>query len=75
MAVGMASSACPSGVIDIVCGTLQVKLFTKDLSSGSSRCIQYGSLLLLPCDFQSQVGKASACNWKNTIRYLDQPLA
>ena len=26
MAAGMASSACPSGVVDIVCGTLQAKL-------------------------------------------------
>ena len=75
MAAGMASSACPSGVVDIVCGTLQAKLFTKDLSSSSSRCIPYGSLLLSPCDFQRQAGKASARNWKNTIRYLDQPLA
>ena len=33
----MASSACSSGVIDIVCGTLRANLFTKDLSSGSSR--------------------------------------
>ena len=75
LAAGMTFSACSSGVIDIVCGTLQAKLFTKDLSSGSSRCIQYGSLLLSPCNFQRQVGKVAACNWKNTIRHLDQPLA
>ena len=64
MTAGMASSACSSGVIDIVCGTLQ-KL------SGSSRCIQYGSLLS-PCDFQRQARKAAARNW---IRYMDKPLS
>ena len=56
-------------------GTLQAKLFTKDLSSDSSRCIQYGSFLLSPCDFQSQAGKAAARNWKNLIRYMDKPLS
>ena len=59
--------------MDIVCGTLQAKLFTTDLSSGSSRYIQ--SLLLSPCDFLRQAGKAAARNWKNPIRFIDQPLA
>ena len=75
MATGEGSSVSASGVVDIVCGTLQAKLFTTDLSSGSSRCIQFGSLLLSPCDFLRQAGKAAARNWKNSIRFLDQPLA
>ena len=61
--------------MDIVCGTLQAKLQTKDLSSGSSPCVLLGSRLLTPCDFQRLAGKASARNWKVTIRCLDQPLS
>ena len=61
--------------VDIVCGTLQAKLHTKDLSSGSSLCILFGSRLLTPCEFQRLAGKASARNWKMTIRYLDLPLS
>jgi len=61
--------------VDIVCGTLQAKLLTKDLSCGSSRCIEFGTLTLTPCEFQREAGKASAKNWKNTIRYRDQPLS
>ena len=75
MAAGKSSSVCSAGVIDIVCGTLQVKLLTDDLSSGCSHCIQFGSLLLSPCKFQHQAGKATARNWKNSIRYQDQPLS
>ena len=75
MAAREVPSSCSAGVIDIVCGTLQAKLITKDLSSGSSPCIQFGSLLLSPCDFQRQAGKAAARNWKNSIRYMEQPLA
>lgn len=75
MAAREVPSSCSAGVIDIVCGTLQAKLITKDLSSGSSPCIQFGSLLLSPCDFQRQAGKAAARNWKNSIRYMKQPLA
>ena len=74
MAARMTSSACSSGVIDIVCGTLQAELFTKDLSSGSSHCIQYGSLLLSPYEFQCQAGKAAARNWKNSIQPLSRVL-
>ena len=59
----------------IVCGTLQVKLHTKDLSSGSSLYVSFGSHLLTPCQFQRLAGKASARNWKMTILYLDLPLS
>ena len=61
--------------VDIVCGTLHAKLHTRDLSSGSSPCVLFGSRLLTPCDFQCLAGRASARNWKVTIRYLDQPLS
>ena len=61
--------------VDIVCGTLQVKLHTKDLPSGSSFCILFGSRLLTPCKFQRLAGKASTRNWKMTIPYLDLPLS
>jgi len=37
---------------DIVCGGLQAKLLTKDLCCGSSRCIDFGTLTLTPCEFQ-----------------------
>ena len=37
--------------VDIVCGTLQAKLHTKDLSSGSNLCVLFGSRLLTPCEF------------------------
>ena len=75
MVTGKSSSVCSAGVIDIVCGTLQVKLLTNDLSSGSSHCIQFGSLLLSPWKFQRQAGKANARNWKNSIRYQGQSLS
>ena len=61
--------------VDIVCGTFQAKLLTRDLSCGSSRCIEFGSRTLTPCEFQREAGKASAKNWKNTIRYQDKPLS
>ena len=73
---GMAvSSACSATTVDIVCGTLQAKLITADLSPGSSRCIQFGSSLLSPCEFQRQAGKASSKNWKNSIRYMGQAIS
>ena len=59
MVAGKVSSVSASGVVDFVCGTLQVKLFTMDLSSGSSCCIQFGSLLLSPCD--SVLGRIGGC--------------
>ena len=37
--------------------------------------MQFGSFLLSPCKFQHQAGKAAARNWKNSIRYHDQPLS
>ena len=61
--------------VDIVCGTLQAKLLTEDLSCGSSPCIQLGSRTISPSQFQREAGKASAKNWKATIRYLNQPLS
>ena len=65
----------PDDVVDIVCGTLQAKLLTKELSSGTSRCIILGGNLLTPCDLQCKPGKATARNWKATICYRDQPLS
>ena len=50
------------------------RLDTKDLSSGSSLCFVWLSLLT-PCEFQRLAGKASARNWKMTIRHLDLPLS
>ena len=65
--------------VDILCGTLQAKLHTKDLSSGTCPCpclcVLFGSRLLTPCEFQRLAGKASARNWKMTIRHLDLPLS
>ena len=61
--------------MDIVCGTLQAKLLIEDLSCGSSPCIQLGSRTISPSQFQREAGKASAKNWKATIRYLNQPLS
>ena len=50
--------------VDIVCGTLQAKLHTKDVSSGSSLCVLFDSRLLTPYgEFQRlAAGKASARN-------------
>ena len=62
-------------LVIIIIITLQAKLLTNDLFSGSSHCIQFGSLLLSPCQFQCQVGKATARYWKNSIRYQGQPLS
>ena len=75
MATRKSSSVCSDGVIDIVCRTLQAKLLTNDLPSGSCRCIQFGSFLLSPCEFQHQAEKATSKNWKNSICYQGQPLS
>ena len=75
MAAGTVSSACSATTMDIVCGTLQTKLITTDLSSDSSHCIQFGSSLLSPCEFQCQTGKSSSRNWKNSIRYMDKAIS
>ena len=73
MAARMAFSACPSGVVDIVCGTLQAKLFTKDLSSGSSRCIQYGSVMpqMVPPKWVPRTicGKLCCYGWSPRTKY------
>jgi len=61
--------------VDIVCGTLQAKLLTKELSCGTSRCVQLDGDLLTPCDLQRKAGKASSKNWKASIRYKSQPLS
>ena len=74
MATGKSSFVCSDGVIDIICGTLQAKLLTNDVSSGSSRCIQFGSLLST-CKYLHQAGKATAKNWRNSIHYQGQPLS
>ena len=67
-------NATATGTLDIVCGTLQAKLLTGDLSSGSSLCILLDSKTITPCQFQREAGKAAAKNWKTTIRYKDKPL-
>ena len=67
-------NATVTGTLDIVCGTLQAKLLTGDLSSGSSLCILLDSKTITPCQFQREAGKAAAKNWKTTIRYKDKPL-
>ena len=46
--------------MDTVCGTLQVKLHTKVLSSGCSLCVLFGLHLLTPLEFQCLTRKASA---------------
>ena len=64
--------------VDIVCGTLQAKLHTKELFSVSSLCVLFGSRLgdLTPCEsVQRLSGKASVRNWKLTTKYLEQPLS
>ena len=72
----MASERAPGlAALDIVCGTLQAKLVTGDLSSGSSPCILLGSRTISPCQFQREAGKAAAKNWKTSIRYKDKPLS
>ena len=67
-------NATATGTLDVVCGTLQAKLLTGDLSSGSSLCILLDSKTITPCQFQREAGKAAAKNWKTTIRYRDKPL-
>ena len=72
----MASQSDPgTRTVDIVCGTLQAKLVTDDLSCGSSPCILLGSQTISPCQYQREAGKASAKNRKATIRYKNQPLS
>ena len=64
--------------VDTVCGALQAKLHTKELFLVSSLCVLLGSRfgdLTAPCEFQRLSGKASARNWKLTIKYLEQPLS
>ena len=61
--------------LDIVCGTLQAKLQTSDLSCGTSPCILLGSRKISPCQFQCKADKAASRNWKATIQYRDKPLS
>ncbi|XP_065918834.1 uncharacterized protein [Dysidea avara] len=72
---GFPESRSTLEAVDIVCGTLQAKLITKELSSGTSRCVRLNGDLLTPCDLQRKAGKASSKNWKTTIRYQDQPIS
>ena len=67
MASRRAPRAPGTETVDIVCGTLQVKLLTEDLSCGSCPCIQLGSRTISPCQFQREAGKASAKIWKAII--------
>ena len=55
--------------VDIVCETLQAKLHTKDLSSGSSLCVLFGSRLLTPCEFQRLAGTLK--RWKGFRKELE----
>ena len=72
---GFPESRSTLEAVDIVCGTLQAKLITKELSSSTSRCVRLNGDLLTPCDLQRKAGKASSKNWKTTIRYQDQPIS
>ena len=54
-----------STATDIASGTLQMKLITANLSSGSSHCIQFGSSLLLSCESQRQTGKPFSKNCRS----------
>ena len=49
----MATETTSVLTVDTVCGTLQVKLLTRDLTCGSSRYIDFGSRMLTPCEFQA----------------------
>jgi len=60
--------------VDIVCGALCAKLNTKNLSSGSSRCISFGGQIFTTCEFERHAGKSSSKNWKMSIRYEGKPL-
>ena len=53
----------------ITCGTLCMKLETKNLSSDSSHCISFGGKIVTPCKFECYAGKSASQNWKSSIRY------
>ena len=74
---GMASlsSQADWNDVDIVCGALSAKLQTKNLSSGSSRCISFGGQTFTPCEFERHAGKSSSRNWKSSIRCCGKPLS
>ena len=72
----MASNSQAEGdKIDIVCGTLQAKLSTKDLSCGTSRCISLGARIFTACEFERHAGKSTSKNWKTSIRFEGKPLS
>ena len=51
-----------------------MKLITKDLSCGSSRCVWFGTKLLTSCEFECLAGRSSSKNWKVSIRFRGEPL-
>ena len=65
------SSQVDRNEVDIVFGALNAKLQTKNLSSGSSRCISFDGKISTPCEFD---GKSSSRNWKSSIRCCGKPL-
>ena len=73
---GMASlsSQVDWNEVDIVCGALNAKLQTKNLSSGPSRCISFDGQIFTPCKFERHAGKSSR-NWKSSIRCYGKPLS
>ena len=69
------SSQVDRNEVDIVCGALNAKLQTKNLSSGSSRCISFDGKIFTPCEFERHAGKSSPRNWKSSIRCRGKPLS
>ena len=71
-------SALPLGSpIDVVCGSLPAKLYPDKLVDGYSRCISFsagGGSLMTPCEYERRAGRATAINWKKTIRYSGTPI-
>ena len=61
--------------VDIVFGALNAKLQTKNLSSGSSRCISFDGKIFTPCEFERHAGKSSSRNWKSSICCRGKPLS
>ena len=53
---------------------LSTKLFTKDLSCGSSRCVSFGAKLLTSCEFERLAERSFSKNWKASIRFRGEPL-
>ena len=61
-------SALPLGSpVDVICGSLPVKLYPDKLVDGYSRCISFsagGGSLMTPCEYERRAGRTTAKNWK-----------